>query len=382
VSARKVRRFRSDDFTSGPPVGHELGGAFLTTFESWKAINGNWDTAADWDGDVVPDDNIAVSLGAFATPYTVVSSAANATYGMNISSSATLDINAGVFTDRAYFSNAGTVKIQQGAEYDAGFLGAGQGYGNSGTIIMNRGTFRILDSFLSLNNGGKFLLSDSAANLITGGASKHPTTFYNARQMIAGAGSIAGAYLQFVNGAHGVVDATQALPLILNTGSEVNNAGLIESTNSGGLRIVGNINDEGELLAWEGLLQVTGGVDGYGALNIAGKGQLEIGAYANPDIEFESGSTGTLILDHGSRNYFNEIYGVAAGVHLDLRDVLDNAAVKPRFTVGGSLDEYTLSVTDGTHTVSLNLAGGANTYGPKSFQLGVDGHGGTLVTAV
>jgi hypothetical protein len=354
----------------------------MTTFENWKAINGNWDTAADWDGDVAPDDSIAVSLVAFATAYTVVSSGSNATYGMDIFSSATLNITAGVFADHDYFSNAGTVKIQMGAQWDAGFLGAGQGYGNSGEILLKGGTFDILDSFLSLNDGGELLLSDSANNLITGGVSNHPTTFYNARQTIAGAGSITGAWLQFVNGFGGVVDANQTLALVIDTGLEANDAGLIESTNIGGLTIDGAIDDEGQLLASAGLLRVMGSIDGYGALDISGRGQLEIGGYANPDIEFEPGSTGTLILDHGSTNYFNEIYGVAAGVHLDLRDVIDNSTTKPSFTIGGSLDEYTLTVTDGTHSVSLNLAGGANGYGPHSFRLAADGHGGTLVTAV
>ena len=172
------------------------------------------------------------------------------------------------------------------------------------------------------------------------------------------------------------------MALIVNTGFETNDAGLIESTNIGGLTIDGAINDEGQMLASAGLLQVTGSVDGYGALEISGNGRMEIGGYANPDIEFAPGSTGTLILDHGSTNYFNEIYGVVAGVHIDLRDVIDNSKTKPSSTIAGALNEYTLTVTDGSHSVSLNLAGGANTYGAKSFTLGADGHGGTMVTAV
>ena len=357
----------------------------MANSESWKNdINGNWGTAADWIGGLVPGAATSVTLGAFSNPYTVISSQANYAQDLDLYSSATLDITAGVFTLSRYFANSGTVKVEAGATLSLGVAGQFVGYHNGGKIQLNGSNMVVKWGTMVLNAGGVVEMSNSANNHITGGTSAQSSTLANVNQTIEGAGYLFGTYFDLTNGHYGVIDANQTIRLVIASGAEVLNDGLIELTNLGGLLISGALNDEGVLKSSAGLLRVTGNVDGFGIFEIAGKGQIELGGYGAPDTHFDPGSTGTLILDHGSTNFLDNIYGALSGTHFDLRDVVDNATTRPTLQLSNFNLEQTLTVTDGAHTVGLylELAIGQAAYSLNSFRLGADGHGGTLVTVV
>jgi fibronectin-binding autotransporter adhesin len=112
---------------------------------------------------------------------------------------------------------------------------------NSGTIAINSAgsgeptTLSIAKS-TTLSGAGKVVMTDFIYNQIAGVAAA--TTLTNVDNTISGAGTIGGGPLTFINKAAGIVDATGASVMTLNTGANtIANAGLIEATGAGGLTI-------------------------------------------------------------------------------------------------------------------------------------------------
>ena len=203
----------------------------------WVAGSGNFNTATDWNPQAVPGATDNVIIDAPGT-YTVTASTNETVNTLAMAANAKLVVSAGTFT----VSN-----------------GSGAG-GLAGTIIVNA--------------GAALALAGSVTNTGT----------------IAGAGQLGnGASLSLVNAAGAVINANQAVALVLNTTGKVSNAGLIEATNTavgnGGLVVQSTtIDNAGGTVAANGAhthVDLAGGTIIGGVLATSGGGVIQTAAGAN-----------------------------------------------------------------------------------------------------
>jgi hypothetical protein len=202
-------------------------------------------------------------------------------YGGTLSTSAggiieTAGGNAGFNAVGGTLTNAGTFLISNNTTL---FI-AGNIVNNSVIEVGSTGNNTSLDVTYpetTLSGAGTVLLSNSGNNYVF--ASSNGYTLTNETNLIEGAGNLGDGQLVFVNQAKGVVNANQTTALVLNTGNDVYNTGLLESTAAGGLQI-NNVYD---------LLNVGGTISASGA------GHVDINSSA-----IEGGllkTTGTAVID-------------------------------------------------------------------------------------
>jgi hypothetical protein len=127
-----------------------------------------------------------------------------------------------------------------------------------------------------------------------------------------------------------------------------------------------------------GTLTAEGAVSGAGTVEIAlGVATFE-GAFAE-DVTFgyvPSGAPAGILKLAQSRNYTGTISGFRnLGAELDLADIAFISGTT-KATYSGTTSGGVLTVTDGTHTSQIHLAGDFTT---STFTLASDGHGGTTV---
>ncbi|MGO8797683.1 MAG: beta strand repeat-containing protein [Roseiarcus sp.] len=285
---------------------------------------------------------------------------------VNVTASSTSTIDDQVFNHGSIYVDSATL-IGNGDYYNYGTLEL-DGSGAASTLELNGG--------FELRGDGDLILGNSTGNSIVSNGS--PQSFANFGNTISGSGTIGDAHMSFSNYLDGTVDANGATALTLAADAgEMLNAGLMESTGAGGLTISGNLINSGVLKSTAGLLDVTGNLGAFGQAEIGGTGSIEFGGSLGQDVTFLSGASGSLILDHSSvaGDTPSVIKGFAAGDTIDLRDIQDIVGTTKSFAavLGGG----TLTVSDGTHTTNLILAG---SYTTGSFSLSSDGHSGTLVS--
>ena len=182
-------------------------------------------------------------------------------------------------------NNAGAMVVSDGA-----VLPLEGTIDNTGTIALNstgdHTELQIIGDGLTIEGGGKLMLSDSSANAIVGTAST--STLTNIDNTIAGAGQIGSGdgTLTLVNQAHGTIDANVAgSTLTLETGSRITNNGVLEALNGGTLQILDPVN-------------------GSGSAIIAG-GTMIFDAPSNMNVAFNNGTDAT--------TYGELVLGDAAG---------------------------------------------------------------------
>ena len=119
---------------------------------------------------------------------------------------------------------------------------------NSGTINVNNANDSYVTDLIigaggaTLTGGGALTLSDDANNRIYDLNASGVDTLTNVDNTISGGGQFGIGRLTLVNQAKGIIDATGASALVLDTGGHaVVNAGLIESTNPSKLGAVGGL---------------------------------------------------------------------------------------------------------------------------------------------
>jgi hypothetical protein len=172
---------------------------------------------------------------------------------------------------------------------------------NDSSILLNSigdGTdLEIVSATLTLNGGGKVVLSDNSnsANYIYGAVAAD--VLDNTNNTIEGAGQVGDGQLTLINGTAGTISATgTANQLILNTGTiAVANSGLIEATGSAGLVVQNTTINNGTLgiiSAADGNVYLSGAYIEGGTLSSSGTGSfLE---QSNSTLD---GSTHTVIND-------------------------------------------------------------------------------------
>jgi hypothetical protein len=221
----------------------------------------------------------------------------------------------------------------------------------------------------TLTGAGRWTLTNNAANKIVGLESADTLTLATT---LAGAGQLGGGELTLAVQSTGTVAAIGSQGLVVDTGANtIENAGLMEAIGAGGLSIDSAIQNDGKLAAINGVVTVTGAVSGAGSALIKGSGTLVFGSTFNENVAF-AGAGGQLVLSD-SQDYAGTVSGFSktGATSLDLRDIGFVSSSEASWSGG------VLTVTDGTHTAHIKLAGN---YARSTFTTSGDGHNGVIVT--
>ncbi len=254
--------------------------------------------------------------------------------------------------------NQGDVRVADGAAL--GVQGVIDNVGTISLAAVKSTASLIVGIGATLTGAGQVSLADNAGAAIVGstatGAKGATPSLTNVNDTIFGAGQIGDARMSLINQAAGVIDASGTHVLVLDTGANtIVNAGLIEVTGTGGLII-------------------RSAVSGPGSARIAAGALQALGAFGQ-DVAF-TGQTGVLELAR-SQAYGGTVSGLSpgGGTSLDLDDI---GFVGPgEASYSGTTSGGVLTVTDGTHTAHITLAGD---YTTAAFVAASDGHGGTTIT--
>jgi VCBS repeat-containing protein len=349
----------SDLFVFGQPIS----GDTLHNFDAvadkidligFDGIGGFGDLAIADDG----QGNAVVTLGANQT-ITILGVAA-----------ASLGADNFVFNVEPVMDNAGTMTIADGA-----IMPLGGTINNTGTIALgaaDAGTeLEVIVNGVILQGGGHLTLSDDDNNLIFGGASD--ALLSNIDNIVSGAGQIGGGQMTLANA--GTILADGAHALVIDTGANtVTNAGLLESTGSGGLIVSGNLANDGHIWANGGDVTIHGDVTGSGDATISGTARLDLDAGSHLDVLFADDNAQTLELDAADL-FSGTVTGFGAGDVLDFADL--GLGTTLEFAANADGTGGTLTLTDGAHAVAVNLAG---TYQAGGFTASCQQGAGVLVT--
>ena len=276
-----------------------------------------------------------------------------------------------VFDQTPTLHNAGTMTISDGA-----FMPLSGTINNTGTIALSstgdETDLQLIQYGVTLEGGGKVLLSDSDHNVISGTSST--VTLDNEDNTISGAGSLGNGELSLANA--GTINATGTHALVIDTGSNiVVNSGTLEASGSGGLMVLSAVENSGFLWANGANLTVQGAVTGTGTATIDGTGILDFEASSTANVVFGSGTGGTLKL--GDALHFNgTITGFDGADVIDLEN-FDSAAASISYQANGGGTGGTLTISDGVHIAELSLVGN---YSADNFDFAPDQLNGIAIT--
>jgi hypothetical protein len=226
---------------------------------------------------------------------------------------------------------------------------------------------------LDLANGVGTLSSLTSAGDVTVSGSMATANFENfATLRIAAGATFTDTGVVSIGAGRSLIDAG-----VLKLGggaASVVNAGLIE-TAGGSLTLFGTIENSGTLLVAGGSMSVDGAVTLGGRVTING-GTASFASTFSQNVAFTA-TGGTLAMAR-SQTYAGTISGFAKTPVsvLYLEDVVFTSGVT-KASYSGTTAAGVLTVTDGTHTARIKLAGN---YVGSVFAVAGDGHGGTKVT--
>ena len=226
--------------------------------------------------------------------------------------------------------------------------------------------------------GGATLTGGGEIRLGTDGTivSAETQRLTNVNDKIIGAGQIGEGLLILTNEAGGVINGKGSVGLTIDTSANtIVNGGLIQS-NQTLVSIKSPVANTGTLLAYLGTLSVTGAVTGAGKVRIGGGTAIFASSFTE-NVTFY-GPGGTLELAQ-SQAYGGTIAGFSktSTTALDLDDIAyTKGKTTATFAENASGTSGVLTVTDGTRTAKLKLAGD---YSTSTFTTSSDGHGGTKV---
>ena len=165
------------------------------------------------------------------------------------------------------------------------------------------------------------------------------------------------------------------MALTINTGtSTIANAGIIEAAGAGGVSVLSAVNNTGRLIADGGALTVDAAVTGTGVASVA-NATLTFASSFSQNVTF-GGAYGELVLAQ-SQGYAGTVsdFSKTGATTVDLEDIAFIGGTT-KATYAGTTTSGVLTVTDGTHTAEIKLAGN---YTTSTFTVLTDGHGGTIV---
>jgi hypothetical protein len=314
--------------------------------------------------------NVEAHLSQDAEGDAVITTGTGETITLDGVSSASLSASNFIFDQTPVTNNAGMMTIGNGAVLPLGGI-----VNNNGTIALNStGTETDLEEQgLTLQGGGKVVLSDSAQNIIYGTGAD--VTLTNVDNTISGAGQLGEGHLNLLNDA--TIDATGKNALVIDTASNaIANSGTLEATGSGGLVIDSAVQNTGNIWANGGNVTAQGAVTGNGSAEISGSATLEFGGASSENTSFAAGATGTLKLDH-AESFAGTISGFGAGDALDLADIAFGANTTLGYSANAAGTGGSLNISDGTHSVSIALLG---QFSAAGFHVGGDKGAGMMVT--
>ena len=256
-----------------------------------------------------------------------------------------------VFNQTPTVDNTATMTVSDGALLPLGGI-----IDNTGTIALNSTgdatELQIIGDGVTLEGGGRVILSDSAENMIVG--TNVGATLTNLDNTISGAGQIGAGdgNLTLVNETAGTIDANYADgTLTLDTGNTIVNAGLLEATSGGTLQIDDNLSNSGTLAANGGTLIVAGDVSGAGNVVIGDGGLAAFTGAFNQNVAFAG--SGTLELDH-SQSYTGAVSGFGAGDAIDLNDLAYSANDTLIWTQDSSVGILTIDDNGTTENITID----------------------------
>ena len=341
----------------------------------WKSgISGTFETASNWSTGTVPrlgDDALIDATGT----YTVTTSLGDSVHSISIAAGGTLDIT--------------------GGEFDLGFFGKNT---NAGVIEVHShlSVFGTLDNTGLIECVGGPTFSPPYTSVIT---YLQPTgNNSNSGTIEAISGGEVGFNLTSANGPtafanFGTIEATGGGQIVIGfTGpAPFTNFGTIEAVGKGssveiftqnGLNPVTNL---GQLIVDGGVMSIDDVVNGSGTALISDGGTLYIehAGFAE-NTSFAPGANGILEIgfglyadadSQGGASFTGTLSGFATGDRIDLLGI--NAATATySFSFAGDTGGI-LSVTDGTYSTTISLAG---SYVPAGFHLADDGSGSAVIT--
>lgn len=342
----------------------------------WFAdANGNFRTKADWTGGVVPGPADAAILDPpSGRQYYIVSTTTSQTVNfIRTAPQSFLYITAGVFyatnASRAGH-NVGAIAVFSGATFrlggsldNDGFLALG-GDGSVGHVAS-----LIIGGAVSLDGGGQVTCGDGFVRIygIPG------ATLTNVNNKMDAAGYLGMGQLTLINQTHGTITGSG---LVIDTGSNtIMNAGEIVAEARSGVLVKSAIDNTGLLYADAFKLIVDGAVTGTGRAEINGS-LLAFGSSFNEDVTFIGKTPSGMLRLARSQDYTATVanFSHTNATKFDLSDIAFVSAAEATFS--GNTTGGTLSVTDGSHTARIHLAGN---FTGSTFVASSDGRGGTIV---
>jgi hypothetical protein len=136
-----------------------------------------------------------------------------------------------------------------------------------------------------------------------------------------------------------------------------------------------NVVNDGTIEVLDGsTLKLTGSLSGNGSVQIDGGALFELNGPDTQNVVFDGGK-GELQID--SSSFGGKIAGLAATDQLDLQAIGYGLGTTATYVSNADNSGGILTVTDGSHSISLNLVGD---YRDAHFAGSSDGNGGTLIT--
>ena len=321
-------------------------------------------------------DDLAGHIAGASNGDTVITLGAGETITLHGVDAALLTASDFVFDQTPVVDNAGTMTVSDGAMLPLDGI-----VDNTGAIALNSSgdvtELQIVGDGVTLEGGGRVILSDASENMIVG--ANADATLTNVDNTIAGAGQIGAgdSNLSLINESAGTIDANIAGGILtLETGNTIVNGGLLEASNGGMLQIDDNVSNAGTLEANGGTLVAGGTVTGSGDVAIGDGGHAEFASTFDQNVMFTG--PGVLELDH-SQSYGGTVIGFATGDAIDLNDLPYSANETLVWMQGSGFGTLTIEDNGTTENIALD---GNYTQGEFALTDDATPSGGTDVVSV
>jgi hypothetical protein len=309
--------------------GGSTGNFTVDTFDHWiNTAGGNWATAINW-GNGVPTATLAADVDASGT-YTVTISSSDTAYGLllNAAGAAVSDNTSGALalTDSGGPSNPnGALTINAGT-----FALAGGGLKAGSISIASGAGLTVSQSYTGSNALAETITDNGSITILK-------TSTVNFTGAMSGLGSV-----------------------LVENGATANFSGAVTGA-------------EQFTIENSATAVFTNPINGTGSFTLLNGGILTFDAADSENVTFGAAATGTLTLD---APFTGSVSGLTTSNEIDLEDLSWTKPPKMTATYSGNSSGGTLTVSDGTNSVSIKLIGN---YTSAPWTLSKDGSGGTLV---